>query len=126
MIDSRTCATLVQAYVISKLDYCNALLYNCSAKYLNTLQRVQNAAARLIACARKYDHVTEIKKNLHWLPIKQRIVFKIIILCFKALYGIAADYMQQLVSFKDSGSRRPKYLLNEPVDTTKTKKTVGD
>ena len=126
MIDPRNCAILVQAYVTSKLDYCNALLYSCNAKHINKLQRVQNAAARLIACTRKFDPVTLIKKNLHWLPVKQRIVFKIIILCFKALYGKAPEYMQQLVSFKDNGSRRPKYLLKEPVDTTKTLKTVGD
>ena len=76
----------VHAFVSSKLDYCNSLLYNIPKYVLNKLIFVQNAAARLITCSRKYDHITSILIDLHLLPIAERIKFKILLLTFKALY----------------------------------------
>ena len=77
---------LDHAFVSSKLDYCNSLLYNIPKYALNKLQFVQSAAARLITCSRKYGHITPILIDLHWLPIAERIKFKILLLTFKALH----------------------------------------
>ena len=75
---------LVHAFVTCRLDNCNSLLW--SPKYLvHRLQLAQNCATRLISCGRKYDHVTPLLKELHWLSVEQRIVFRIILLTFKAL-----------------------------------------
>ena len=63
----------VQAHVISRLDYCNALYYGIPITLRNKLQRVQNAAARVIVQARKFDHITPILQRLHWLPLEHRI-----------------------------------------------------
>ena len=69
--------TLVHAFVTSKLDNCNSLLAELSQYLLDKVRRVQNATARLVSCTREYDQITPVHKELHWLPVKQRIVFKI-------------------------------------------------
>ncbi len=74
---------LVHAFMTSRLDYCNALLGGCPASSINKLQIVQNAAARVLTRSRKYDHITPILQSLHWLPIKFRISYKILLLAYK-------------------------------------------
>ncbi len=74
---------LVHAFMTSRLDYCNALLGGCPASSINKLQIVQNAAARVLTKSRKYDHITPILQSLHWLPIKFRISYKILLLAYK-------------------------------------------
>ncbi len=74
---------LVHAFMTSSLDYCNALLGGCPASSINKLQIVQNAAARVLTRSRKYDHITPILQSLHWLPIKFRISYKILLLAYK-------------------------------------------
>ena len=60
---------LVQALVTSKLDYCNSLLYGLAKKVIKQLQRVQNAAARVVTLSPKFCHITPVLANLHWLSI---------------------------------------------------------
>ncbi len=74
---------------------CNALLGGCPASSINKLQIVQNAAARVITRSRKYDHITPILQCLHWLPIKFRISYKILLL---TLNGLAPAYLTSLLS----------------------------
>ena len=81
----------------SRLDYCNALLYGITDECLRKLKRVQNTAARIITLSRKYDHITPILKMLHWLPIHLRIEFKILLLTYKALHGLAPVYLSELL-----------------------------
>ncbi|KAI2657273.1 RNA-directed DNA polymerase from mobile element jockey [Labeo rohita] len=88
---------LVHAFMTSRLDYCNALLGGCSASSINKLQIVQNAAARVLTRSRKYDHITPILKSLHWLPIRFRISYKIALLTYKALNGLAPAYLTSLL-----------------------------
>ena len=83
-LSKKTTEILVHAFVSSKLDQCNSLLYNVPKCTLKKLQSVQNAAARLITCSKKYDHITPILKELHWLPVSERIKFKIMLLTFNA------------------------------------------
>ena len=69
---------VVTAFVASRLDYCNAVLYSAAKTTIKRLQTVMNAAARLVGGHGKYDHVTAVRRDtLHWLPIKQRIEFKV-------------------------------------------------
>ncbi len=89
---------LVHAFMTSRLDYCNALLGGCPASSINKLQVVQNAAARVLTRSRKYDHITPILQSLHWLPIKFRIIYKILLLAYKALNGLAPAYLTNLLS----------------------------
>ncbi|KAL0147588.1 hypothetical protein M9458_057094 [Cirrhinus mrigala] len=90
-------SVLVHAFMTSRLDYCNALLGGCPASSINKLQIVQNAAARVLTRSRKYDHITPILKSLHWLPIRFRISYKIALLTYKALNGLAPAYLTSLL-----------------------------
>ena len=88
---------LVHAFVTSKLDHCNSLLHNVPKNVIKKLQSVQNAAARLITRFRKWDHITPVLFDLHWLPVSERIKFKILLLTFKALHQQSLTYIQDLI-----------------------------
>ncbi len=79
------------------LDYCNSVYYGVSQSSLSRLQLVQNAAARLLSGTRKYEPVTPILSALHWLPIKYRIDFKILLFVYKALNNLAPQYLTDLL-----------------------------
>ena len=81
--------TLVHAFISSRLDYCNSLLSGITDSLLDKLQSVQNAAARLITGTCKFDHITPVLSELHWLPVRQRITFKVALLVYKCLHGLA-------------------------------------
>ena len=66
---------LAQAFVTCRLDNSNSLLYGLLKHLVHRLQLAQNCAAGLILCGRKHDHVTPLLKELHWLPMEQRIIF---------------------------------------------------
>ena len=68
--------TVVHAFVTSRIDYCNSLLYGISDYNINRLQRIQNSAALIVTNTRKYHHITPILQKLHWLPVRQRIHFQ--------------------------------------------------
>ena len=93
-----TTEIIIHAFVSSKLDYCNALLYGLPNYLLSKLQHVQNAAARLISFSRKHEHITPVLFNLHWLPIKYRIAFKILLITYKALNNQAPSYIRDLLT----------------------------
>jgi hypothetical protein len=80
---------LVSAFVLSRLDYCNALLAELPAATLAPLQRVQNAAARLVLGLGPSDHITGAFIQLHWLPIKYRIAYKLCLLVYKSVNNLA-------------------------------------
>ena len=93
--------TLVHAFVLSRIDYCNSLLYGLPKYQIAKLQRVQNIAARLIMKTTRYDHITPVLFELHWLPVAQRISFKILIIVFKAIHGTAPSYLRELVQVRN-------------------------
>lgn len=97
MLSKSNAETLIHAFMTSRLDYCNALLGGCSARLLNKLQLVQNAAARVLTRTRKFDHISPVLSTLHWLPIEHRIQFKIMLMTYKALNGLAPQYLSDLI-----------------------------
>jgi len=85
--------TMVRAFVTSRMDYCNSILYGASAVHIRPLKNVFNAAARLILHKGKYDRITAaIRDSLHWLPVQQRIEYKICVLVYKCLHQAAPIY----------------------------------
>ena len=118
--------SLVHAFVSSRLDYCNSLLCGISKKSLHKLQRVQNMAARMITGTRKRDHITPVLKSLHWLPVEQRIKFKVLLMTFKALRGLAPSYIGDLLRLQ-RGQRQLRSATQTLLQVPKTRlKTAGD
>lgn len=97
VLSQKDAEKLVHAFVTSRLDYCNSLLSGSSRKSLKTLQLVQNAAARVLTRTKRREHISPILASLHWLPVKSRIEFKILLLTFKALNNIAPLYLKELL-----------------------------
>ena len=85
--------TLVHAFVSNRLDYCNALLYGMSEGLLHYLQSAQNVTVRLVTGARRRDHITPNLRQLHWLPVRKRVQFKVAVLVFQGLSGNALTYL---------------------------------
>ena len=120
---------LVHAFVTSRLDYCNGLLYGLPDCLLNKLQRVQDVCARLIFKEQKFFHVTPLIYELHWLPIKYRLDFKIPLINFKILNFLAPTYLSSLISLRLPS----KYNLRNSNDNIllsylhfKSKASLGD
>ena len=87
----------MRSLVLSRLDYCNALLGGLNNRQLDRLQRVQNSAARVIYGVRQREHITPSLRRLHWLPIRMRIMFKICTYMFKAIHGLGPEYINCFV-----------------------------
>ena len=94
--------TLIHAFVSSRLDYCNSLLYELPQVKIDKIQRVQSTAARLIFKQPKFCPITPFLSQLQWLPVKYRTEYKILPMTFKAIHGIAPDYICKLISGRKS------------------------
>lgn len=124
----RSCLTidmtksLVQTLVISRIDYCNALFYNLPYCLLKKLQRVMNIAARLIFKSPQDASVTELMKELHWLKIEERIIFKVLTLTWKSLHQMTPPYISNLVTiYNPTRSLRSTNSLKLRVPKTRTR-----
>ena len=89
----QVCITLILGLVMSHLDYVKSPSISLPALEINKMQRVQNAAAKFVLNLKRMDSSTEALKTLHWLPIKFRIQFKILLLVYKCLNGQAPSYL---------------------------------
>ncbi len=89
--------SVIHAFISSRLDYCNTLYVGLDQSSLQRLQLVQNAAARLLTGTKKYEHITPVLASLHWLPVRFKIEFKILLFVFKILNGLVPDYLSELL-----------------------------
>ena len=102
-VDNLRC--LVQSVLLSKIDSCNSLFFGINEYELNRLQKLQNSFARLIFGRRKSDHVSDLFEKLHWLPVKQRIIFKILLLVFKVFANSSPLYINECLTILDHENR---------------------
>uniref|UniRef100_H3BFS5 Reverse transcriptase domain-containing protein n=1 Tax=Latimeria chalumnae TaxID=7897 RepID=H3BFS5_LATCH len=91
-------STLMHAFVVSRLNYCNALYAVLPLKDIHHLQLVQNSAARVVNNVSRFDHITPMLRELHWLPIRWRITFKVLVLVYKALNGLGPAYLRDFLT----------------------------
>ena len=81
----------------TKVDYCNSLMYGLPKRLLSKLQSIQNSAARIVTLSWKYDHFTPLLIQLHWLPVRYRIVFKILLIVYKSMNGDCPSYLPTIL-----------------------------
>ena len=117
-----TTKILVHAFVTSHLDYCYSLFCGLPQSQYDRLQRVLHAAARVVCLIPKFDHITPVLIGLHWLPVRYRVIFKILLLVYKALHANAPPYISDLLIPKHSYSLRSneQNLLIVPKTMRKT------
>ena len=103
-----SCSALVRAFISSRLDYCNSLLTGIDKSQVNKLQSILRVAARLVMRKGKFEPISnDIRDKLHWLPIQQRIKFKIGVLVYRCLHGTAPPYLSEMINAAaDTAGRR--------------------
>ena len=111
MLTQEHTESLVHAVTSSRLDYCNSLFFNMPKENLDKLQKVQNAAARLVTRKRKRDSMSAVLKELHWLNVESRIIFKMILMVYKVIYGLCSENLT--VNYKQHNCRPNDFLLLE-------------
>jgi Reverse transcriptase (RNA-dependent DNA polymerase) len=115
-VSQEIATSIATSLVGARLDYCNAVYYGISRNNIDKLQRVQNALARVVKLSSKYNHVTPLLSELHWLPIDARVRYKIAVLTFKTITTNKPSYLAELVSTRTparelrSSLRRPHQL----------------
>ena len=100
-LDRKSAEKLVHAFVTSQLDCGNSVLFGLPEYQLAKLQRLQNTAARLVTLTKRHEHISPILRDLHWLPVKNRILYKILLFIFKAIHGLAPSYIRDLITIKE-------------------------
>ena len=122
----QACEQLIHAFVTSKIDYGNALLYGVPDVHLKKLQRVLNVAARIVSLSRATEHITPVLKSLHWLPVEKRIHYKVLLLTFKALNGMAPLYLCELLEMYSPARSLRSKSQNLLVVPKTVMRTYGD
>lgn len=100
-LPDEACERLIHAFITTKIDYCNGLLYALPKKTILKIQRVQNGAARILKRVPGRNHITPVLRELHWLPVQARIEYKIILTAFKCIHGFAPKYLDELIEVRD-------------------------
>ena len=127
-IDRDSCSHAMQALVLSKLDYANSMLAGCTIGDVNRLQKLQNKAARIIFQVPRLMSATPLLNTLHWLPVRDRVIFKVLMYVFKIINGTAPTYLNQFISIHVSpreGLRSAHDTLRLDVPVTRLKIADG-
>ena len=97
LLDKSVANTMACSIVSTRLDYCNSLLYGTSKGNIQRLQRIQNALARVVCGTKKHDHIKPVLRDLHWLPVPQRIEYKVALITHKVLSTDQPQYLRSFV-----------------------------
>ena len=118
-------AHLIHALIITRLDYCNIILYNLPNNHIERLQRIQNQAARMLKRIPRRNHIAPVLRELHWFKIHDRIILKKLLLTHKAVNNTAPEYLRDLIRFNVKGttictraSFDPSLLCVPPISKT--------
>lgn len=129
-LDEDTCHHIVRALVLSRIDYGNSLLAGITTAHFNSLQRIQNKAVRLICGAKRREHISPYMTRLHWLPVRQRVNFKLLVFMYQSINGSAPEYLSSDIVLYNTQSSSHRYLRSSADHTRlhipKTCRSFGD
>ena len=118
-ITTEACHHIVRGLVLSRLDYANSLLFGTREADLTRLQRLQNKAARLFLSCGRDQSSTDLFRELHWLPVKQRIIYKLMLYIYKALNDMAPCYISAMVHLQNTDPAEYRQRLRSSSDQTR-------
>ena len=125
--------SMIRALVLSKMDYCNSVLAGAPESLLRHLQSIMNSAAKLIFQVGKYQHVTPLLHELHWLKVPERITgkFRLCVLTYRCLNGTAPQYLTEMTNPVSNRDSLYRYCLRSSDSTTliiptTRRSTLGD
>ena len=128
-LTSTATATIVSAFALSRIYYCNSLLLGSTHDVTSHLQRIQNYAARVILRLPTLSNITTHLKSLNWLPVKVRSTYKIACMCYHCHSSTAPSYVADMLQKRPSHTCKTHSssytipLLNRPAHS---KATLGD
>ena len=126
-LDVSAAERLIHAFVTARLDLNNGLLYGIPACHTKRLRRIQYASAQILTKCHPQQSMTPVLHKLHWLPIPQRVEYKLLLMVFKCLQGEAPEYLSDLLSVKlNTRTLRSSNQLLLDHQKTKTTATYGD
>ena len=128
-LTSTAIASVVSAFVLSRIDYCSSLLFGSTHDVTSHLQRMQNYAARVILRLPKSSSITTHLKSLNWIPVKVRGTYKIVCLCYHCHSSTAASYvadMRQKKPLLIRSTRSSSYTMPLLIRPAHSKATLGD
>jgi len=116
------------AFISSRIDHCNSLLYGVGDELLQKLQVIHNAAAQVVMGARKFDHITPVAASrTSWLPVCQRIRFKLAMIVYKCLHGLAPPYLADdcVLVWSVASRRHLRSADNQKLVVRRTRTVIG-
>ena len=119
-----TIKALTHAFISSRLDYCNGLYFGITDGLMSRLQSVQNAAARLVVGLGRREHITAVLQQLHWLPVRRRVQFKLATLVHRSLTGTAPAYLS--MDCKLTSDTIPRSLRSSDYRTCEARRTKNN
>ena len=118
-ITTEACHHIVRGLVLSRLDYAKSLLFGACETDLTRLQRLQNKAARLVLSCGRDQSSTGLFRELHWLPVKQRIIYKLMLYIYKALNDMAPCYISAMTHLQNTDPAEYRQRLRSSSDQTR-------
>ena len=107
LINKKASVALINALVMSQIDYCNSLFSGCNDDTVADMQSILNAAARMVCGIGRFNHISSTLKELHWLPVQHRIVYKTAVTTYRCLAGSCPPYLMDMISSAATNNRRP-------------------
>ena len=114
LLTTEATATLVSAFILSRLDYCNSFLSGCPLSLILRLQKVQNNAARLILGISKREHISPHLDSLHWLQIDSRIKYKLACICYNCMSTNSPPYLSDLLTVYTAARGQRYFAYSAP------------